>query len=84
MTEISEKVRAFITKNFYVADPSTLRDEDSLLDKGIVDSTAVLEVIAFLEGTFEITVQDDEMLPENLDSIARISAFVTRKRAASA
>jgi acyl carrier protein len=83
MKEISEKIRAFVTKNFYVADAGSLRDEDSLLDKGIVDSTAVLEVISFLEGTFDITVQDDEMLPENLDSIARIAAFVTRKKAAS-
>jgi acyl carrier protein len=84
MKEISEKIRAFITKNFYVADPGNLGDEDSLLDKGIVDSTAVLEVISFLEGTFAITVQDDEMLPENLDSIARITAFVASKKAASA
>ncbi|MCC7074837.1 MAG: acyl carrier protein [Deltaproteobacteria bacterium] len=77
--EIKEKVRGFITTNFYVPDPTTLKDEDSLLDRGIIDSTGVLEVIGFLEETFAITVGDEEMLPENLDSVANISAFVARK-----
>jgi acyl carrier protein len=76
-----ERVRAFVTTNFYVADPAALTDEASLLDKGIIDSTGVLEVIAFVEETFGITVEDSEMLPENLDSIDRISGFVVRKTA---
>jgi acyl carrier protein len=78
--EYKERIRAFITANFYVADAAKLGDEDSFLDRGIVDSTGVLEVIAFLEKTFEIVVDDDEMLPENLDSVARIAAFVARKK----
>lgn len=76
-----ESVRGFITKNFYVADPGSLGDDDSLLDKGIVDSTGVLEVIGFLESDFGVSVDDAEILPENLDSIARIAAFVERKKA---
>ena len=77
--EIRDTVRAFITKNFYVPDAAALSDDASLLDQGIVDSTGVLEVIGFLEGEFNITVEEDEILPDNLDSIAKIVAFVTKK-----
>lgn len=82
--QISAQVREFITKNFYVANAADLADEASLLDRGVIDSTGVLEVIGFLESTFGITVDDAEMLPENLDSIQRISEFVARKRQAAA
>jgi acyl carrier protein len=78
--EIKQQVRAFLTSNFYIADPAALEDDVSLLDRGIIDSTGVLEVIAFLEETFGISVEDSEMLPENLDSIARIANYVARKR----
>ncbi|HEY8551566.1 MAG TPA: acyl carrier protein [Vicinamibacterales bacterium] len=81
--EIKRQVRSFITTNFYVADASALSDEASLLDQGIIDSTGVLEVIGFIESTFGITVEDAEMLPDNLDSIQRIADFVGRKRAAA-
>jgi len=73
------QVRTFITSNFYVADPTALADEASLLDGGIIDSTGVLEVVAFVESKFSIQVQDDEMLPENLDSIGKIARYVERK-----
>jgi len=78
--EIKEQVRAFVTSNFYLADPAALEDDASLLDRGIIDSTGVLEVITFIEDTFGITVEDSEMLPENLDSIERIANFVARKK----
>jgi acyl carrier protein len=77
--ELNKKVRDFVTSNFYVADPGSLEDRTSLLDRGIIDSTGVLEVIIFIESTFGVTVEDSEMLPENLDSIERIAAFVARK-----
>ena len=77
--ELKKQVRDFVTANFYVADPASLEDRASLLDDGIVDSTGVLEVIGFIESTFGVTVEDSEMLPENLDSIERIAAFVARK-----
>ncbi len=79
--KIKDQIRTFVTSNFYVADPAALPDETSLLDQGIIDSTGVLEVILFLEETFGITVEDGEMLPDNLDSIERISNFVVRKMA---
>ena len=81
--DIKNEVRRFIVKHFYVADPGSLSDEVSLLETGIIDSTGVLEVITFIEGTFGVAVEDDEMVPDNLDSIARIAAFVARKQAAS-
>jgi acyl carrier protein len=75
-----EIIRAFIASNFYVPDAHALADNTSLLDQGIVDSTGVLEVTAFLESEFGIKVTDDEIVPENLDTIANIVAFVRRKR----
>ena len=78
--ETAAKIREYIVQNFYVANPTELRDEDSLLDRGVIDSTGVLELIAFLEGHFGIKVADEEMLPDNLDSIARITDYIGRKR----
>ena len=78
--KLQQQIRDFVTANFYVADPKALEDRTSLLDQGIIDSTGVLEVIMFIESTFGLTVEDSEMLPENLDSIERIAAFVARKQ----
>jgi acyl carrier protein len=78
--EVLPKVRSFVTTNFYVADPGALADDASLLDAGIVDSTGVLEVVQFLEADFGVKVEDHEIIPENVDSIARIAAFVKRKK----
>ena len=78
--ELKRQIREFVTSNFYVADPNALEDRTSLLDQGVIDSTGVLEVIMFIESTFGVTVEDSEMLPENLDSIERIAAFVARKQ----
>jgi acyl carrier protein len=77
--EIKELTRAFVTSNFYVADPASLADGASLLERGIIDSTGLLEVILFIEETFGIKVEDNEMLPDNLDSIDRIADYVGRK-----
>ena len=78
--DITERVKEFVTANFYV-EPGSLAHDASLLEQGIVDSTGVLEVVSFLEAEFGIEVADEELLPENLDTIGRISAFVARKKA---
>ena len=78
--KLQQQIRDFVTSNFYLADPKALEDRTSLLDQGIIDSTGVLEVIMFIESTFGVTVEDSEMLPENLDSIERIAAFVAKKQ----
>ena len=74
-----DAIREFITTNFYVADASSLTDDASLLESGVVDSTGVLEIISFLEERFAIKVADAEMVPDNLDSIAKIVTFLSRK-----
>lgn len=80
----AQTIRDFIVRQFYVPDATALSDDQSLLDSGIVDSTGVFDLIAFLETTFHIKVQDAEMVPENLDSIAHMTAYVARKRQAVA
>lgn len=83
MTDYPSTIRAFLLKNFYVADAASLRDDTSLLSAGIIDSTGVLEVVAFLESELGVTVEDEEMLPQNLDSVAAMVAFVTKKKGAA-
>ena len=79
--DLKLQIRQFLGKNFYLPDPASLRDDTSLLDQGIIDSTGVLELVGFLEDTFGISVLDNETLAENLDSIDRIAAYVQRKQA---
>ncbi len=76
---IKSRVRQFVTTTFYVPDPSQVTDEVSFLETGIVDSTGVLEILGFLQSEFGVTVEDDEILPENLDSVARVAAYIERK-----
>jgi acyl carrier protein len=76
--ELKTRIRDFVQKNFFVR--GALEDDTSLLDQGIIDSTGVLELIGFLEDEFAFQVLDEEMLPENLDSIANLTAFVQRKQ----
>lgn len=80
--DVQARVKQFIVENFYVSDPAELAAETSLITGGYVDSTGMLEVITFLEGEFGIRIKDQEMVPENLESIGQIAAFVARKKAA--
>ena len=77
---VAQRVRRFIAENFFVSDQSLLADDASLITGGVVDSTGLLEVIAFLESEYGISVLDQEMVPDNLETVGRISAFVERKR----
>jgi acyl carrier protein len=72
-------LRAFILERFYVPLPEKLADDTSLLEAGVVDSTGVQEVMAFIEETFRIRVENEEILPDNLDSVGRLTRFVCRK-----
>lgn len=77
-----QQVRRYILENFMFTDEdSALQDGESLLDKGVIDSVGALEITQFIEETFGIKVKEDEMLPENLDSIDNIVGFVKRKLA---
>ncbi len=74
-------LRAYILDSFLMSeDDSALEDGQSLLDTGVIDSTGVLELIQYLEETFGIAVDDDELVPENLDSVNNLVAFVGRKQ----
>lgn len=75
------RLQEFITQNFYVGAADELALDTHLINSGIVDSTGILEVIAFIEEEFGIRVEDGETIPENLASMGRILAFIARKRA---
>ena len=82
MSDTREKVRGFIVENFLFGQGATLQDNTSFLEQGIIDSTGVLELVAFLEQTFSIKVSDDELVPDNLDSIDFICSYLAGKIAA--
>lgn len=78
--DIGAAIRRFIGENFLFREEiESLPEDASFLEAGIIDSTGVLELVCFLESTFGIEIADDEMLPENLDSIRAVSSYVQRK-----
>jgi acyl carrier protein len=76
---IREAIRNFIFGNFILDAEDHLKDDDSLLEKGVIDSPGVLELVAFIEEKYGFTVEDEELVPENLDSIRNIAEFILRK-----
>ena len=77
--DIKQAVRSYVEQNFLVGSDTRIGDGDSLLQMQIVDSTGFLELVNFIESSFGVKVGDDEMVPENLESIDNIVAFVERK-----
>lgn len=78
-------IRHYILENFLFTDEEDrLQNDASFLEEGIVDSTGVLELVMFVEETFGISVEDEEILPENFDSVTRLARYVARKIAESA
>lgn len=81
--ETKDQVRNYIIENFLFGDAEPLASDGmSLLDEGIIDSVGVMELVAFLEQDFGLAVADEELIPENLDSVDNLVAFITRKKAA--
>lgn len=81
MDELKAQLRRYVEDNFIMGTGGTpLADGDSFLEHHVLDSTGFLELIAHLEDTYGIKVGDDEMVPENLDSLDAVAAYVTRKR----
>ncbi|NVJ22566.1 MULTISPECIES: acyl carrier protein [Myxococcus] len=74
---IRERIRTFIVDTFFVDE---FGDDDSFLRKGLIDSTGMMELVAFVEQDFGIKLEDKELVPENLDSLTRVAAFVERKQ----
>ena len=76
---VAQQVREFIVANFLYGQERAFKDDDSFLGEGIVDSTGVLQLVAFLEETYGITVEDEDLTPENMDSITTVTAYLYRK-----
>jgi len=77
--QMPEIIRKFIRENFILDEKDPLKDEDSLLEKGVIDSTGVSELVAFIQEKYGITGEDEELIPENLDSIRNIAEFIWQK-----
>ena len=85
MSNYESDLRQFIIQNFlFGKDDESLAASDSLLDRGIIDSTGVMELVSFLEEKYQITLQDEELTPENLDSIERMVRLISRKTTVTA
>ena len=81
MSTTVDPIRAFIFENFlFDADESALKNDDSFLEQGIIDSTGVLELVEWLEDEFDIQINDEELIPENLDSVNLLATFIQRKK----
>lgn len=79
--QVRQELREYLRKNhLFTADTAGLRDDLSLITGGVIDSIGILEMIAFLESRFGIVVDEEDMVPDNLDSIVSIEAFIGRKR----
>jgi acyl carrier protein len=83
MEPLTTELRKFITDNFLFGEESeafAFTDHDSFQERGIVDSTGVLELVCHLQERYAITVADEELIPDNLDSLVRVAQFVQRKQ----
>ena len=78
-TDILSNVKNFIVNNFLFGENGQLHNDTSFLESGIIDSTGILELVTFLEENYEIQIQDDELVPENLDSLKNVAAFINKK-----
>ena len=83
MESLSHDIRTFIIDNFLFGDATgrfTFADDDSFQERGIVDSTGILELVCHLQERYGIVIEDEELVPDNLDSLSRVARFVERKR----
>jgi acyl carrier protein len=79
---IAEQVKEYVAANFLFSDNGyTLPDDASFMEQGIVDSTGVLELVMFVEETFGVVVEDQDILPENFDSVTRLATYIEQKTA---
>ena len=79
VTGRAQSIRTFIVENFLFGQDNGLSDSQSFLDAGIIDSTGILELVVFLENTYRISVTDAELIPDNLDSIQKVSNYLQTK-----
>jgi acyl carrier protein len=77
--DIESEIYKFVVDNFMFGQAAGLADDESLLQRGVIDSTGVLELVSFLQDNFNITVEDNEIIPTNLETINGIVAYVNKK-----
>jgi acyl carrier protein len=77
---IQEEIRGFIVDNFLFGEDGGLREDSSFLKEGIVDSTGIMQLVSFIQEQYLIEIEDEELTPENLDSIRKVSAFIQEKK----
>jgi acyl carrier protein len=78
--EIRERLRSYIVENFLLfTGIDSFDDSDSFIESGIIDSTRILELLEFVEGAFNVHVEDEEVIPDNLDSLNNLTSFIMRK-----
>ncbi len=77
--DVLETVKAYVVENFLFGDDSRIGPNTDFLENGILDSTGVLELIGFLEEKFGIRVEDDEVVPNNMNSLEKITLYILRK-----
>ncbi len=80
MESIDKDIRKFVVDNYLFGQEEGFSSSDSFLEKGIIDSTGMMELVAHIEKTYKIKVENRELVPANLDSVERVAAFVNKKR----
>ena len=79
MHTTESEIRQFVVENFLFGDDADFSNTDSFLERALIDSTGVLELVGFLEERYQVAVEDHELVPANLDSVVRVARFVERK-----
>ncbi len=75
-----QTIKKFVIDNYLFGEEGKLKNDDSFMETGIIDSTGILELVRFLESTYGIKVADEELIPDNLDSINKIITFIQSKK----
>jgi len=78
--DVIEEIRAFLVKEKLMEVSASLSDTDSLLEEGIIDSLGIQSLVAFLESSYGITVDEDDLMPDNFDTVNAIKEYVEKKR----
>ena len=81
---MKQELRRFIVENYLFGQDDGFREDESFLERGILDSTGIMELVTFIEKHYGVSVEDSELLPENLDSLANLARFLEGKRAYAA
>jgi acyl carrier protein len=76
---INNEIREYFINKKFIKNNDELNDEDSILEKGVIDSVGMMELVSYIESTYKIKVDEDDLMPENFDSIAAIEIFITEK-----